>query len=313
MKEFEQRIRWLLKGDISLQYQTTRDLLGKEDLSLQAQIHHQGWGKKLLGLQKKDTGWGQKFYQPKWTSTHYTLLDLRNLNMDQNHPAPQKAIDYVLSTEKGPDGGVRPIGKDKKCDVCLNGMFLNYACYFKADPKALKSVIDFTLDQLMPDGGFNCLLNTKGAKHSSLHSTISVMEGLFEYDRQGYSYKIKPIRNALKSAAEFILLHQLFISDRTGKVIHKDFLKLSYPHRWKYNILRALDFFRLSGQAWDERMRPAIEELKKKQLKDGRYKLPSNHPGKFHFPMEKVGEPSRWNTLLALRVFKHYDDFINVN
>ena len=32
----------------------------------------------------------------------------------------------------------------------------------------------------------------------------------------------------------------MYLSDRTGKVIHMDFLRLSYPERWRYDILRAL-------------------------------------------------------------------------
>ena len=30
------------------------------------------------------------------------------------------------------------------------------------------------------------------------------------------------------------------------------------------------------------------------------------HPGKAFFDMEKTGEPSRWNTLRAMRVLKWY-------
>ena len=40
----------------------------------------------------------------------------------------------------------------------------------------------------MPDGGFNCESNQHGAVHSSLHSTISVLEGIAEYLANGYTY-----------------------------------------------------------------------------------------------------------------------------
>jgi hypothetical protein len=158
----------------------------------------------------------------------------------------------------------------------------------------------------MSDGGFNCQTNRSGARHSSLHSTISALEGLIAYQKAGYSYRLNELQNAQKSAEEFILLHQLFLSDHTGEIIRKDFLNLPYPSRWKYDILRALDYFQYSGSKWDERMNPAIQVLLKKQNNDSTWNVQAKHPGKVHFEMEKAGKPSRWNTLRAMRVLEHF-------
>jgi hypothetical protein len=73
-------IDWLLKGDVSIQYQVYRDLLGIEKRQLQDRIDTEGWGKQFLNKRQSTGHWGMKFYQPKWTSTHYTLLDLRIIN-----------------------------------------------------------------------------------------------------------------------------------------------------------------------------------------------------------------------------------------
>ena len=148
--------------------------------------------------------------------------------------------------------------------------------------------------------------NRRGAVHSSLHTTISVLEGLLEFQKAGYTYRTNELRSARKSAEEFVLMHQLFLSDRTGKIIRKEFLNLSYPGRWKYDILRALDYFQYSGTKWDERMNPAILILLNKRNKDSTWNVQAKHPGKEHFEMEKTGKPSRWNTLRAMRVLKHF-------
>jgi hypothetical protein len=299
-------IRWLLEGDVAIQYQTYRDLLGEERPDLQQQIAHTGWGAGFLAAQRPDGHWGQRFYQPKWTSTHYTLLDLRLLNISPDLPSVQNCITQLLQQEKSPDGGINPHTGIGQSDVCVNGMFLNYACYFGAPEKDLESIIDFTLSQHMPDGGFNCRSNRSGAVHSSLHTTLSICEGLWEYERQGYTYRLAELQSAAAASREFILLHQFYLSDRTGKIIHPDFLKFPFPGRWKYNILRALDHFQNSGQPWDSRMQPALDVLLKKQTKDGRWKLNAKHPGQTHFEMEKAGQPSRWNTLRAMRVLRAY-------
>lgn len=70
----ERWVSWLLDGAVSIQYQTHRDLLDEERPDLRSRIAREGWGRRLLSLQREDGHWGKGFYQPKWTSTHYTLL-----------------------------------------------------------------------------------------------------------------------------------------------------------------------------------------------------------------------------------------------
>lgn len=303
-----QIITWLLKGDIALQYQVHRDLLGDDRKDLQHCIALTGWGKQFLSKRKPNGHWGDRFYQPKWISTHYTLLDLRNLNPDPDNETIKETIELVLDMGKAEDGGI-PLGPStvKHSDVCVNGMFLNYASYFNTAEKRLCSIVDSILNERMPDGGFNCRTTRSGAKHSSLHSTISVLEGLYEFRKSGYSYRLDDILNAKESAEEFILLHRLFLSDRTGEIINKDFLKLSYPSRWRYDILRALDYFQYAGKKWDDRMKEAFGVIQKKRNKNGTWNMQAAHPGQVHFIMEKAGKPSRWSTLRAMRAIKHFE------
>jgi hypothetical protein len=86
-QKHNQIISWLLDGDVAIQYQTNRDLLGIEKTTLQQKIQTEGWGLKFLSYRRPDGHWGQKFYQPKWISTHYTLLDLKNLNISPDNKA----------------------------------------------------------------------------------------------------------------------------------------------------------------------------------------------------------------------------------
>ncbi len=304
--EYQQIIQWLLEGDVAIQYQVHRDLLSTQRDDLRARIAREGWGAQFLSRQNPDGHWGRKFYQPKWTSTHYTLLDLKNLNITPEHPGIRRTIAMLLEQEKSDDGGINPAETITQSDVCVNGMFLNYASYFGMPEADLHSIIDFLLVQQMEDGGFNCRSNRSGARHSSLHSTVSVLEGIVEYRIRGYTYRLAELKKVEVASTEFMLVHQLYLSDRTGAIINKDFLRLSYPSRWRYDILRALDCLRVSQMPHDERMRPALDVLLQKRRKDGRWNLQAKHPGQTHFEMEKARRPSRWNTLRALRVLKQY-------
>lgn len=299
-------LRWLEDGDVAIRYQVARDLLGRDDPALQARIAREGWGARLLACRNRDGSWGLRFYQPKWTSTHYTLLDLKTLGLPPDNALARESVHRVVLGEKKPDGGIGPARSIPVSDVCVNGMFLNYASYFGEPEAGLRSIVDFILAQRMHDGGFNCLKNTTGARHSSLHSSLSVAEGILEYARNGYGYRRDELDRAAESAHEFMLMHRLFKSDHTGEVIDKGFLRLTFPPRWKYNIQRALDHFRAAACPFDERMSDAIAVVLAKRGRDGRWPAHAAHPGQVHFVMEPAGAPSRWNTLIALRVLRVY-------
>ena len=132
------------------------------------------------------------------------------------------------------------------------------------------------------------------------------MEGIAEYLANGYIYRAAELEAVVSQAEEFMLRHRLFRSDRTGEIIHPRFLMLSYPSHWFYDILRALDYFRSVSAAYDPRMQDALDVLIQERHKDGTWPLQAKHPGQTHFDMEKPGQPSRWNTLRALRVLAHF-------
>jgi hypothetical protein len=299
-------LRWLQAGDVAIRYQVARDLLGRDDPTLQSRIAREGWGARLLACRNRDGLWGVRFYQPKWTSTHYTLLDLKTLGLAPDNAIARESVHQVVLHEKKPDGGIGPARSIPVSDVCVNGMFLNYASYFGEPEAGLRSIVDFILAQRMDDGGFNCLKNTTGARHSSLHSSLSVGEGILEYARNGYRYRRSELKRAAERAREFMLMHRFFKSDHTGAIIDKGFLRLTFPPRWKYNILRALDHFRAAGHPFDERMSDAVAELLSKRRSDGRWTVQAAHPGQVHFAMEAASQPSRWITLIAMRVLNAY-------
>ena len=130
-------IQWLLEGDVAIQYQTYRDLLEKEDKDLQRKIEREGWGKALLEKRHPEGHWGMGFYQPKWISSHYTILDLKNLNIAPNQFLIKESIHRILKENKGADGGINPGKTIQNSDVCVNGMVMNYACYFRQDESLL--------------------------------------------------------------------------------------------------------------------------------------------------------------------------------
>jgi len=297
---------WLLSGDISIRYQVQRDLLDKDDRALQQRIHLEGWGKQLLDLQNPAGHWGLGWYRPKWICTHYTLLIIKYLAPITNIQSIQEIISSGLENNICEDGGISFWNGYKNSDVCVNGMFLNYGAYFIKPDTRFDCLIDNLLKAQMGDGGWNCRYKHK-AVHSSFHTTLSVLEGLWEYRQHGGTYRLDEITKAEAEAIEFLLEHNLYLSHRTKQVVDPKMTLFSYPPHWHYDVLKALSHFAERKVPRDERLQPAIDLLLSKRTKDGLWLLQDRHPGKMHFHMEKVGQPSRWNTLRALRVIKNYE------
>ena len=55
--DYDQIIQWLLTGDVSIQYQVQRDLLGKDLPELQNRIQVEGWGKRFLDVRNPNGHW----------------------------------------------------------------------------------------------------------------------------------------------------------------------------------------------------------------------------------------------------------------
>jgi hypothetical protein len=185
-------------------------------------------------------------------------------------------------------------------------MILNYGSYFLPHHERLNRIVAFLLDVQMKDGGWNCEYLLPGTNHSSLHSTLSVLEGLCQFKKSSGGYRAKEIITAEKKAIAFLLLHNLFQSHRTGKTIDERFLRLSFPCRWRYDILRCLDYFQEARVPYDVRIEKALDILAIKRDRNEKWPLEEKHKGAVHFDMEKSRAPSRWNTLRALRVFRYF-------
>lgn len=299
---------WLLAGDLSIVYQTQRDLLGFPESKLrpvQRRIALEGWGKSFLDRQGPDGHWGRGPYQPKWICTHYTLMDLKNLGIESENAQCRKATRQLLSIKTGKDGGVNYARTVEYSDVCINGMILNMAAYFVPEAGELVGLVDYILGHQFKDGGWNCEYYL-GATHSSVHSTIGILEGLSQYKSSDLKHRREEVGRSIGKGIEFLLRHRLFKSETTGTPIDPKMTKFSYPYRWKYDVLRSLELLAEDGIGYDERMADGIEHLLHKRRSDGKWLLQQKHPGQTHFEMEEVGKPSRWNTLRALKVLAHF-------
>lgn len=302
-------IRWLLDGDAAIRWQVLRDLLDTAPARIareRARVASEGWGARLLARQDTDGTWAGGLYTPKWTSATYTLLLLRDLGLPARNGQALAASRLLLDAGVFRDGGINLWRKShKESETCVTGMALSVAAFFGFEDERLEALAGYLLREQMPDGGWNCQ-RCRGASHGSFHTTICVLEGLLEFERLDPP-DAASLRQARRSGQEFLLAHRLFRSHRTGAVVNSAFTRFSFPPRWHYDILRALDHFRESRAACDPRLEDAVGIVRKRRQPDGRWLLPSPYPGRTFFEMERPGKASRWNTLRALRILRWWD------
>jgi hypothetical protein len=236
------------------------------------------------------------------------MLLLRDFGLPNSTRQARNACKLLLDGGLQRDGGIN-YGTwakwTRRGETCVTGMVLSILSYFEYEDARLDTIASHLLEQQMPDGGWNCQ-RSSGATHASVHTTISVLEGLRHFQLHR-GREVLEVRDAQRRGREFLLVHRLFRSHRTGEIIKPVFTRFSFPPRWHYDILRALDYFQAVNAPRDPRLAEAIDIVRSSQRKDGRWSLQQSYKGKTYFELERLGAPSRWNTLRALRVLRWWD------
>ncbi len=310
-------LQWLSAGDPAIRWQVLRDLLDAPEAQWQeirATVETEGWGAQLLALEDPDGQWAGGAFAPAgfdwsefetvgqpWTATTYALTQLREFGLDPASRRAQRAVELVGANARWEHDG-QPYW-DGEVEECINGRTVADGAYFGVD---MSRLVERLVEERLPDGGWNCE-RTNGSVRSSFDTTINVLEGLLEYERT--TGGTPGSRSARGTGEEYLLARSLFRRLSTGDPADEQYLQLTYPNRWRYDVLRALDYFRAAGvhesRSPDPRLGAAIDYLRTRRLPDGRWPLDRNLRGRSWFSLDDgEGRPSRWITLRALRVLR---------
>ena len=306
-------VTWLLQSDPSIRWQVLRDLTDaplEEVARERARVGTEGMGARLLALQDADGRWGGAAWNRGWNSTMHVLMLLREMGLDPASDQARHAVglcDRVTWKGCGPRECDRNAFFEGEIEPCINGQIAAIGAYFAHD---VRGIVDRLLTEQLTDGGWNCEA-ANGSTRASFNTTICVLEALLEYERLVGGDQI--VTEARLRGQEYLLERHLFRRRSTGEIIERDrkggtdWTHFAFPTWWHYDVLRGLDYLRAAGVTPDERMEDAIALVASKSDAEGKWRLETQYPGVM--PVETdpgVGQPSRWNTLRALRVLNWY-------
>ena len=185
--------------------------------------------------------------------------------------AARRAIPLVAEHGRWDHAGQRYF--DGEVEPCINGRTIESGAYFGVD---VAPIVERILGERLADGGWNCEAEN-GSVRSSFDTTIDVLDGLLEFEQAtGGS---AAVREARRGGEEYLLERRLFRRLSTGEVVDPRYLDFAFPYYWRYDVLRALDYFRRAGADPDPRMAEAVEVVRSKRQPDGRWLLDRVHPG----------------------------------
>jgi hypothetical protein len=306
-------MEWLLDTDPSIRWQVMQDLIGataEEIAAERARVATEGWGARLLALQGTDGSWAGAAWNRGWDSTMHVLTLLREMGLDPESDAARSAVglvrDRVVWQGWGPQGGDNPFFAGE-VEPCINGQVAASGAYFGQD---IQGLVNRLLSVLLADGGWNCEAEN-GSTRSSFNTTICVLEALLEYELAGG--RSAAVTEARHRGQEYLLERRLFRRKSTGEAIERDrksdaaWTRFAFPTWWHYDVLRGLEYLRRASVTPDERVAEAIALVESKRDGNGRWPLDTQYPGAMPIDFgEREGEPSRWNTLRALRALDWY-------
>ena len=313
-------VEWLLDSDPATRWQVMRDLLAAPESEWRAErakVETEGWGARLLSYEDEDGQWAGGAFLPSdfdfrewqevgqpWTATIFSLSQLREFGLDPSSDRAKQAVELIGANSRWDEGGQSYW--EGEVEECINGRTVADGAYFGID---ISPIVDRLVGERQKGGGWNCE-RISGSVRSSFATTINVLEGLLEYEKAtGGTPESSEARH---SGEEYLLKRNLFRRRSTGEPADERYLSFLHPNRWRYDVLRALDYFysaaALTGAAPDQRLGEAVDHLRSRRLEDGGWPVDWSLPGRVWFDVnDGVGKPSRWVTLRALRVLKWWD------
>ncbi|HYM41070.1 MAG TPA: hypothetical protein VEY12_13155 [Thermoplasmata archaeon] len=310
---------WLLESDQpSVRYLALTQLLGKKETDsdvrdTKSRIPKAGWVAEILakrdpsGWWVRDGGW----LMPQFLGTHWNMLALADLGATREIPEVRASSEYWMAKSPLVGGGVGGFGKGKGHHCYTANMARGLIRFGYADDDRVRRTMEWLVKTAHPKGGWTCRFSREGPAPSR---TLDAWEGLAAFAVYPRGKWTSGMRSVVERTAEYYLEHELH---RQGDR-YEPWYRFHWPVHYYYDLLVGLDVLTALGYGDDKRLGFALDLLRTKRRKDGRWNLDAvqpdmspaaakwyaEHPKQRPTPLafETPGRPGKMITLRALTV-----------
>lgn len=237
-------VRWLLETSApSIRYRTLRDLLGRpaDDpavMDARQAIMDGGIVPAIYARQTETGQWAdeQSYYTPKFVSTHWSMMLLEELAVDETDPHFRRGVEFMLQATAAEMR--RQLAQDGHGFSCFWGNMLRYAAYAGyGDDERAQAVARYAVHDIR-DGHCTC---THNAHHACAWGVIRTLWGLAALPPDQRPPQMdEAVHTALTFLLEtFSLTAANYPTPNSGK-IHPVWFNLNFPLFYQADILLAL-------------------------------------------------------------------------
>ncbi len=302
-------VDWLLEEDDEnpgVRYFALVNLLGRpaadpEVIAARAAIPGRGPAKAILDAQWPAGYWMHPGigYSPRHKATVWQVIFWAQLGAPRNE-AIDRACAYVLDHSRSPEGLFRADKTPRGTPLCLSGSLLRaFLQLGYPDPRLEESLEALARAAIGDRFRCRCPTSPRPAHHLDglpcAWGAVKVLRALAELPGGQRS----PAMQAAVEAGVALLLR-----DDGYPAANRLDDRLSFPLGHNSDPAEALEVLDRLGLGGDPRSAPAVEAVRSKQDRDGRWALeytPENTWANFG----TVGQPNKWVTLRALRVIRN--------
>ncbi len=322
----EKVLNWLLEEEQpAIRYLALTRLLDRKasdpDVrTARTQLAQRGWGAEILS-HRDPAGWWvhrKSLYEPKYLSTNWNLLALSDLGATRAVPAIRDSCELWMSRSPLKGGGVGG-NSNGKGHHCYTGNMARALVRFgyEEDPRVRKA-LDWLVRTEHPKGGWTCWTFGDGPSTSRTLDSWEGLSAFAAYPRPKWS---RSMQGVVERGAELYLERELH---RQGSR-YPPWYRFHWPVHYYYDLLVGLDVLTELGYVDDPRLSYALDLLRRKRGRDGRWKLDAahpdvggppaawyaSHPTRRPHPLtfETVGGPSKMVTLRALTVLRRVGEY----
>lgn len=285
----------------------------------------------------ESSGWAFWGNYKKYEGSFWTLLFLAEMHADGRDPQARKLAKHVLATQLD-NGGFSSDGKPHYEIVCLTANILRSLVHFGfGDDERVVHGYERLAERIIPHGGVPCVV-LEYCLHTACKMSLAQTLRCLAAAPKGFSRKkLKDTRDTLVKEMLGVRVYQYVRPDvkafheavrtrpegvkerevraewiRNHKVPNAEllpkpgWLRFGFPRSYNPDLLEAMYALAEIGAKHDPAMDDALDHIERKCLPDGRWKLDESLNGKMLADVERKGQPSKWITLRALTVLRHF-------